>query len=83
MLVLFTDGLHESRNGEREAFGYERIANVCRENARTAQAVIDALVASERRFRGNRPQGDDLTVLAISATGTARIEEPVAREVED
>jgi len=62
-LVLFTDGITESRNAAGEDFGDERFDGVLRGPAGSATALRDHVVSSVRVFRGGQPAGDDETCL--------------------
>ena len=69
-LLLYTDGLTEARNANRELLGRQRIlaeANRAIQAARTEpQEVIDRMVHAVSEFTGDTEQSDDLTLLAIS-----------------
>ncbi|MBQ8456619.1 MAG: serine/threonine-protein phosphatase [Prevotella sp.] len=69
-LLLYTDGLTEARNANRELLGRQRIlaeANRVIQAARTEpQEVIDRMVHAVSEFTGDTEQSDDLTLLAIS-----------------
>lgn len=65
-LVLFTDGITESRNAAHEDFGDERLDVVVRAPASTAAALRDHVVGSARMFRGGQPAGDDETCLVAA-----------------
>jgi sigma-B regulation protein RsbU (phosphoserine phosphatase) len=69
VLVLYTDGIHEARNATDTMYGRERIMEVVRDNAEVpASAVINALVADLRDFKGGLPLEDDVTLVVIKAT---------------
>ena len=66
ILVVGTDGIHESRNREDTMFGKSRLRELIRKNSRSSaetiqKAVIDAL----QTFRGGVPQDDDVTLVVI------------------
>lgn len=69
-LLLYTDGLTEARNANRELLGRQRIlaeANRAIQAARTEpQEVIDRMVHAVSDFAGDTEQSDDLTLLAFS-----------------
>lgn len=65
-LVLFTDGIVEAANTERELFGFPRLREVVTANARAPmgelqQAVLDAVAG----FSRGAPQADDITLLLV------------------
>jgi serine phosphatase RsbU (regulator of sigma subunit) len=65
-LVLYTDGVSEAQNANREMFEDERLLDAvqsCREC--TPQAVQDAILAAVDRFVGNVPQYDDITLMVV------------------
>jgi phosphoserine phosphatase RsbU/P len=66
MLVGYTDGLTEARNGADEEYGGERLMKVldqCR--AMAAKAVAGACVADLHGFVAGKPMLDDLTVMVL------------------
>jgi sigma-B regulation protein RsbU (phosphoserine phosphatase) len=66
VLLLATDGLHETRNGEDQLFGRERIRGIIRDHAQgSAKDILKALVSAGESFRGQAPQEDDLTLVVI------------------
>ncbi len=65
-LLLLTDGLLEARNPRGESFGWERIeAALASSGSSSAQGVIESLVEAVERFKGNAPQADDVTMIAL------------------
>lgn len=72
-VVLYTDGVTEAMNGEREEFGIERLretfAGARPQGSREAsQAIFRAVNA----FAGDSPQSDDITCLILSC-GESRL----------
>jgi sigma-B regulation protein RsbU (phosphoserine phosphatase) len=70
LVVLYTDGIVEARGREAggpfEEFGVERLVALCREHRRRpAEEVVAAVFARLAEFTGDRPPGDDRTVVAI------------------
>ena len=67
VLILYTDGITEARNPQGDMFGEERLdaAAVC---PGSAQSTLDAILSTLDRFRGNRPMGDDSTLLVARVT---------------
>jgi serine phosphatase RsbU (regulator of sigma subunit) len=64
LLLLYTDGLAEVRNGE-QMFGEERVANALRRDPGAAPDVLcKSLLESAREFASG-PMTDDLAILAI------------------
>ena len=77
-LLLYTDGLTEARDANREQLGRQRIlaeANRAIQAARTEpQEVIDRMVHAVSEFTGDTEQSDDLTLLAISLNSSVSME---------
>src|SRR5262245_43466436 len=66
MLVIYTDGITEAMNAEREQFGEGRLlAAIKRYGHGTAQEFADALTREIHDFTGGAPQNDDITLVAI------------------
>lgn len=65
-LLLYTDGVTEAFNESGEQFGEERLLNHARSASisKAADAVTSTLEAV-RSFAGERPQSDDITILAV------------------
>jgi serine phosphatase RsbU (regulator of sigma subunit)/class 3 adenylate cyclase len=65
-LVLYTDGLTEAQNAQEELFGEGRLLNTARANlGRSALEMQEALVGDVRKFVGDAPQFDDLTLVVL------------------
>ncbi len=63
-LCLYTDGVVESRNADKEGFGLERLKRFLLESGRaSASALTSSLVKELDRFRADLPAWDDLTIL--------------------
>ncbi|MGH7682459.1 MAG: SpoIIE family protein phosphatase, partial [Candidatus Eiseniibacteriota bacterium] len=66
MLVIYTDGITEAMNPERDQFGEGRLlAAIKRYGHLTAQEFADALNKEIQEFTGGAPQNDDITLVAI------------------
>ena len=72
-LCVFTDGVTEAMNADRELFGLDRLIAALTEvsDGHESRAVVDHIRAAVTRFAGAAEQSDDLTlmVLTISETG--------------
>lgn len=65
-VLLMSDGLPELFNAAGELLGYERITEVFRETADAApEEIIKRLVQTAERWRGERLQNDDVTLLLL------------------
>ena len=69
-ILLYTDGLKEALNADKEKFGKERILNEANRAIQAGQlspkALIEQLTLSVHQFVGDTEQSDDLTMLAIN-----------------
>lgn len=65
-LVLYTDGITDTRDADRRFFGEERLLGMvdgaC---GRPADAMVEAIMDDVRGFRGDGEPFDDLTLLVI------------------
>lgn len=67
-LVLGTDGIWEAMNPDGEMFGKERFKDVLRNNAtRSAQEMVDAVVAAVMEFVSPGRPEDDLTLVIVKS----------------
>jgi serine phosphatase RsbU (regulator of sigma subunit) len=64
LLLLYTDGLAEVRNGE-QMFGEERIANSLRRDPNVAAGVLCKNLLEAARDFASEAMGDDVAILAI------------------
>jgi sigma-B regulation protein RsbU (phosphoserine phosphatase) len=66
VIVIGTDGIHETRNGDDELFGRRRLQELVRRNHQLPAAEIQAaIIAAVDAFRGNATQEDDVTLVVI------------------
>jgi sigma-B regulation protein RsbU (phosphoserine phosphatase) len=66
LLLLYTDGLTETLDSEGAEFGVPRLTAEVIENARKgADETLHRLAESVRSFAENRPQHDDITLIAL------------------
>ena len=66
LLVLYTDGVSEAMNAQREQYGVERLVAVLQANpSLPAAGLIDAVKADIVGFTGGAAQRDDLTLLML------------------
>ena len=69
VFVFCTDGIFEALNEDGVEFGASRLADVVsRHREKSARAIVDAIFAETTAFRGARPQGDDMTAVAVKIT---------------
>jgi serine phosphatase RsbU (regulator of sigma subunit) len=67
LLLLYTDGLAEVRNGE-QIFGEERIANSLRRDPQATPSVLCKSLLEAARDFASDPMSDDVAILAIRRT---------------
>jgi sigma-B regulation protein RsbU (phosphoserine phosphatase) len=64
LLVLWTDGMVDARNGDGESFGEERLlAEVCAHRTESPEAIVQAVLGTAESF-GGKPV-DDRTLLVL------------------
>jgi sigma-B regulation protein RsbU (phosphoserine phosphatase) len=72
LLVIYSDGIVEAINPEREQFGQDRLAAVIQEHQHeTAASLIECIIAAVNRHAGETPQADDMTVVVVKGTPPA------------
>ena len=68
IILIGTDGIHETHNGWGEVFGSERLEAILRDYADETAAVIqDAVVKQVKEFRGQINQEDDITLVVLKS----------------
>ncbi|MDX1613904.1 MAG: GAF domain-containing SpoIIE family protein phosphatase [Candidatus Promineifilaceae bacterium] len=66
VLVLYTDGVTEAMNADKDEFGLERLRRIIAKTAdRSARAIRDAIVEEVKAFTEDVAQSDDLTLVII------------------
>jgi phosphoserine phosphatase RsbU/P len=66
ILVVGTDGIHESRDREDSMFGQTRSREIVRKHsAASAETIQNAVIAALQDFKGDVPQEDDVTLVVI------------------
>ena len=65
-LFIYTDGLNEAENKEKELFGDERLLEILR-NTRfnSAQQIIESLSTEVESHRQGAEPNDDLTMMCL------------------
>lgn len=78
LLLLYSDGVTETRNGVGELFGEGRLVECVQANSRLAPAeLVTAIRGAAMTFSGQELPSDDLTCVAIAVVESQR---PLARE---
>ncbi len=66
LLLLYTDGVVEAHNPQKELLGTRRMLDIAQSlKHRYAQDVQDAIISEVRAFTGDEQQFDDLTLVLI------------------
>ena len=66
LLMLYSDGVIEAQNVDKELFGEGRVLDIIRAYlSRQARDVEEALLSGVRDFAGDAPQFDDITLMVI------------------
>jgi sigma-B regulation protein RsbU (phosphoserine phosphatase) len=69
-MLLYTDGLSESRNESDEEYGEERLTSLIRnQRSLSPPELIRSCLADVASFRGNAPRTDDLTLMVLRRMG--------------
>jgi sigma-B regulation protein RsbU (phosphoserine phosphatase) len=69
-LLLYTDGVNEAMNREKQLFGDDRLRAFARTQTSTApKDLIEGLFGAVHGFAGGEEQSDDITVLAVRYLG--------------
>ena len=72
-LFLYTDGVSEALNPQREQFSEQRLRQLLSEaDGDSPQGLIDRVVQAVRNFANGAPQSDDITVLTALYRGQCR-----------
>jgi len=72
MLVIYTDGVTEAMNMRRDQYGEDRLVDMVRSYGHMSpEQFIARLDEDIRRFTGDYPQSDDITVVAVKEKMTA------------
>jgi CHASE2 domain-containing sensor protein/serine phosphatase RsbU (regulator of sigma subunit) len=65
-VVLYTDGITEARNLQRQQYQLERLCQViCRNWHHPAEAIKEAVIGDLRQYIGTQKIGDDITLLVL------------------
>lgn len=66
-LILYTDGLVESRNDRGEELGYERFKSILLDGHCTgSQQYYDSIMLANKSWRQNQPPQDDFSLMILS-----------------
>lgn len=69
-VVMYTDGVVESMNINREEYGEERLEEFVQRNSKlSSKAFVDKLMADVQSHQGAAEQHDDITILTFKVLG--------------
>lgn len=69
VLVMYTDGITEARDGEGRMFEHQALeACIAGAGGRSAQAIKDRILAAVSAHTGDSLQDDDVTLVAVVAS---------------
>ena len=67
--LIYTDGLTDANNPERNSYGMQRLCEVlARDRNSDADTLISVLMDDIKKFTRGAPYHDDLTILALQVT---------------
>ncbi len=71
-LVLYTDGVNEAMNGDRQLFSTPAIADTLRmiRSGNAAVGICESVITSVEAFVKDAPQSDDITLLIVRYCGS-------------
>ena len=71
-ILMYTDGVTEAQNAEREEFGYARIEDLARRHAgRPPRELVEEIIRAVTEFAQGGPQHDDITLLVVRRDGAS------------
>ncbi len=66
IILIGTDGIHETRNESDQMFGQQRLQEIIQQHAgASAKDINNSVINSVRNFRGKAAQEDDVTLVVI------------------
>ena len=68
-VLVYTDGVVEALDADDEEFGLPRLLDVFSAAHHTPDGLLQAVMSGVHEWSGQREQGDDITLLALTATG--------------
>lgn len=82
LILMVSDGVWESVNGQDEQFGKERVHAIVRQNSHLSpRALLASMSSAIDQFRGVTPLSDDITMVAVTIHGnTARMAQKESSE---
>jgi sigma-B regulation protein RsbU (phosphoserine phosphatase) len=67
VLVLYSDGISEAMTSDERMYGMETLRELVEtsQSSASAQTIVEAILQDVRKFVGDFPQSDDMTVIAV------------------
>ncbi|PZU91273.1 MAG: hypothetical protein DCE90_19825 [Pseudanabaena sp.] len=66
VVVLYTDGITEAENSDRQLYGLGRLCQIIKQNAKhSAQLICEAIIQDLKKFIGGFRVYDDITLVAV------------------
>jgi len=66
IILIGTDGIHETRNESDQMYGQQRLQEIIQQHAASsAKDINNCVINSVRNFRGKASQEDDVTLVVI------------------
>ncbi len=67
-MVLIFDGITETRNGNGEFYGKERVREILLTHAdKSSKTILNKVIASLNQFGGSGTKHDDITIVVVKA----------------
>jgi len=67
-VILYTDGIVEAMNEQKEIYGFDRLLDVVKNSqTMTAETLLEEIKRQVNEFAGNTAQHDDITIIVIQA----------------
>jgi phosphoserine phosphatase RsbU/P len=66
LVLIYTDGVVETRSPDDEEFGLQRLIDICRGATGDADALFRTIFDALDGWRGDKEQDDDITLMAVS-----------------
>jgi len=73
IIFFYTDGVTEALNGREEIFGEDRLLDVVLRSADMhVEEIVERVQNAVKKFAGNTPQSDDITLVVLKVSGELR-----------
>jgi sigma-B regulation protein RsbU (phosphoserine phosphatase) len=87
LLVVYTDGITEAMNSDRQLFSDLRLQSFLEQYSHTsAVEIVEAIIHAIQKFQGDEEQSDDITLLCLRFLGehrqsSNRIEQSLRKDI--